>query len=220
MSVIRDARCALAESTKARPRSSPRGLAPPHQMPARGHLRRRRGRRRATRRSETCTPDVRGTLKSRACPRSSPPGIPRRQVPAREHPRRRRFSRLCLGVGALRQRDEDVEGGALDAVRHAHQCGLDDLRRRGAPPRPRRPTIREPPPRSWVGYVSVTKATMPSRVAAGRAHRNGSRRHVDALRRRRGARARTRRGDGLGPRDEFVYADARDGLCRTAPTAP
>ena len=39
-----------------------------------------------------------------------------------------------------------------------------------------------------------------------RAHRKRSRQHADALRRRRGARARTRRGDGLGPRDEFVYA--------------
>ena len=107
-------------------------------------------------------PDACGALKSRVRPRSSPPGTPRRQVPARGRPRRRRFRRLRLGIDALRQRDEDVEGGAPDAVRHAHQCGLDDLRRRGAPPRPRRLLIREPPPRSWGSYVSVTKATMPS----------------------------------------------------------
>ena len=131
-------------------------------MPARGRARRCRGRGPASRRSLASTPDACGALKSRARPRSSPPGTPRRQAPARGRPRRRRYRRLRLGVGALRQRDEDVEGGALDAVRHAHQCGLDDLRRRGAPPRPRRPPIREPPPRSWVTYVSVTKATMPS----------------------------------------------------------
>ena len=139
----------LPESTKARPRTSIRGLAPPQQAPARGRACPRRGRRPASRRSGASTPDACGALKSRARPRSSPRGTPRRQAPAREHPRRRRFSRLCLGVGALRQRDEDVEGGALDAVRDAHQRGLDDLRRRRDPPRPRRPPIREPPPRSW-----------------------------------------------------------------------
>ena len=186
-------------------------------MPARGRARHRRGRGPASRRSLASTPDACGALKSRARPRSSPRGTPRRQAPAQGRPRCRRERRLRLGLDVLRHRDKGVEVGAVDVVRHAHQCGLNDLRRRGAPPSPRHPPIREPPPRSWVGYVSVTKATMPS---PGRAHRNGSRRHADALRRRRGARARTRRGDGLEPRDEFVYADARDGLCRTAPTAP
>ena len=88
-------------------------------MPVRGRARRRRGRRPASRRSGASTPDACGALKSRARPRSSIPGTPRRQAPARGRLRRRRDRRLRLGLDALDQRDKDVEGGALDAVRHA-----------------------------------------------------------------------------------------------------
>ena len=88
-------------------------------MTARGRPRRRRGRRLASRRSGASTPDACGALKSRARPRSSIPGTPRRQAPARGRPRCRRERRLRLGLDALDQRDKDVEGGALDAVRHA-----------------------------------------------------------------------------------------------------
>lgn len=109
----------LPESTKARPRTSIRGLAPPQQAPARGRACPRRGRRPASRRSGASTPDACGALKSRARPRSSIPGTPRRQAPARGRPRCRRERRLRLGLDALDQRDKDVEGGALDAVRHA-----------------------------------------------------------------------------------------------------
>ena len=109
----------LPESTKARPRTSFRGQAPPHQMTARGRPRRRRGRRPASRRSGASTPDACGALTSRARPRSSSPGTPRRQAPARGRPRRRRERRLRLGLDVLRHRDKGVEVGALDAVLHA-----------------------------------------------------------------------------------------------------
>ena len=214
----------LPESTKARPRTSIRGLAPPQQMPARGRARRRRGRGPASRRSGASTPDACGALKSRARPRSSPPGTPRRQAPAREHPRRRRFSRLCLGLGALRHRDKGVEVGAVDVVRRAHQCGLDDLRRRGAPPRPRRLPIREAPPRSWVPYVSVTKAhntepvmqwDAPTETGLGDVRT----RCVDGVERAR-ERAPSTAWGLAAMLSTRASASARDGLCRAAPTAP
>ena len=121
----------LPESTKARPRTSFRGLAPPKQMPLRGRARPRRGRRPASRRSGASTLDSCGALKSRARPRSSPsrntsaagarartstppsisPASPRRRRPASVWRRRR--------------------GGALDAVRHARpRRPLDDVRTR------------------------------------------------------------------------------------------
>ena len=88
-------------------------------MPARGRARHRRGRRLASRRSGASTPDACGALTSRARPRSSSPGTPRRQAPARGRPRRRRERRLRLGLDVLRHRDKGVEVGALDAVLHA-----------------------------------------------------------------------------------------------------
>ena len=88
-------------------------------MPARGRARRRRGRRLASRRSGASTPDACGALTSRARPRSSSPGTPRRQAPVRGRPRRRRDRRLRLDLDALDQRDKGVEVGAVDVVRHA-----------------------------------------------------------------------------------------------------
>ena len=88
-------------------------------MTARGRPRRRQGRGPASRRSLASTPDACGALKSRARPRSSPRGTPRRQAPAQGRPRCRRERRLRLGLDVLRHRDKGVEGGALDAVRHA-----------------------------------------------------------------------------------------------------
>ena len=127
-------------------------------MPVRGRARPRQGRRPASRRSLASTADACGALKSRARPVFPPPGTPRRQAPARGRPCRRRFRRLRLGVGALRQRDEDVEGGALDAVRDAHERGLDDLRRRRRPTAPTPPTDTRTAASLLVSYVSVTKA--------------------------------------------------------------
>ena len=161
--------CFFLNQQKARPRTSnPRTSSAAADARARTCM--------PTPRSQTCVttkrsfyPEPLRRSKSRARPRSSPPGTPRRQAPARGRPRRRRERRLRLGLDVLRHRDKGVEVGAVDVVRRAHQCGLDDLRTRC----------------------------------------------VDA----RGARARTRRGDGLGPRDEFVYASRPAASAKRAPTA-
>ena len=149
-------------------------------MPARGRARRRRGRGPASRRSLASTPDACGALKSRARPRSSTPGTPRRQAPARGRPCRRQDRRLRLDLDALRQRDEDVEWRR-------------PRRRAARPPvRPRRPAAarRTEPTRS------PTAGPRSGFVGARPAEPGGppTERADDRSVRRRVGRAGTRRG--------------------------